>query len=105
MGVGLLHSAGGSPFCLKPCVSAPAITNYGELDLVPNGLRVCCLVHAAGDPVQVSVSIIACVHWIPCKGGIRFHCIVFRPLQCLARPQSANLQWYIWLDLLRNEIH
>ena len=35
MGVpsGLLHSAGDSPFCLKPCVSAPTITNKVSLIL------------------------------------------------------------------------
>ena len=61
---GLLRSAGDSPF--YPCV--------------------CCLVHAAGVPIQVSISIIACTHWTPCKGGITLslHCVSASTVPCKA---------------------
>ena len=40
----------------------------------------------ASVPAQVSVSIIACAHWIPCKGGITLslHCVSASTVPCKA---------------------
>ena len=77
---------------------------YSELDLVPSGPRVCRLVRVAGVPVKVSGSIIACAHWIPCKGGI-MHCVSASTVPCKVlvgglRVQLVNLQ-RLWPFLLR----